>query len=70
MGDARLVEAVIAGRAIRLLVVVEGGGATLELRDGVAEALLSLAEVAVGVEVVGEQRRGRRMVVGGSMERV
>ena len=65
VGDARLAGAVIAGRAVRLVVVVvEGGGgaamAALELLDGFAEALFGLAEAAVGVGIVGDRRRGRR----------
>ena len=61
MRVTRLVEVVIARRAIQLLVVVEGGGAALELHDGIAEELLGLTEVVVSIGVVGEQRRGRRI---------
>ena len=64
MRVTRLVEVVIARRAIQLLVVVEGSGAALavlELHDGIAEELLGLTEVVVSIGVVGEQRRGRRI---------
>ena len=56
----------IAGRAVRLMVGLEGDGAALaelELRDGIAKE-------AVDVGVVGKRRRGRRIVVGDGMGRV